>query len=1171
MAGADLFDSYFRRADLDRDGRITGVEAVAFFQGSNLPKQVLAQIWTYADQQKTGFLGRNEFYNALKLVTVAQSKRELTPDIVKAALFGPASAKIPAPQINLAAIPAPPPNPSAGSLAPQVRPITSSPSQSMGGTAPQAPTNLNMGQQNFPSQVNQLGRPPRPAPATTSFHPQQGGTGISSTWGGTPTLAGQTTPVSARGITPSTSPLDISSAQTRPQVTTVMMQPSSPKSQDATLPSSQAGAKDSKSPGVLGNGFASNFGDGFSATASPPKQETTVSSFPASGFSVSSATVPPPTRVQTAARPNAPGPVPIPSAQQLMGNQHQQSQSIMKGNQQVPGQNSSTTYGFASGPESQVSWPRMTPADVQKYNKVFVEVDSDKDGKITGEQARNLFLSWRLPREILMQVWDLSDQDNDSMLSLREFCIALYLMERHREGRPLPRTLPNGIMVDEALLSASGRQAASYGNTAWRPTPGLQHPQVTPAARPPIAPRAKPPAQAPLPLPEEVIQSAPQKSKVPVLEKHLVNQLSEQEQTSLNTKFNEATEANIKVEELEKEIVDSRKKIEYFRTKMQELVLYKSRCDNRLNEITERTSMDKREVESLAKKYEEKYKQSGDVASKLSIEEATFRDIQEQKMDLYRSIVKMEQDGKPESVQVNANKILSELEELMKSVNERCKTYGLRGKPTTLVELPFGWQPGLQEGAADWDENWDKFEDEGFTFVKELTLDVQNVIAPPKEKSSSGQSKAITAKDGIQDASLTNGNHKTENMPSGGEVKNGDAHGEDGVAKTSPESPTHVSTSPSEKFKSDPSEKELTVDGSPRKIETQSEHEGAESIFSEDKTFNEPSFGTFDSHYDTDSSWKFGSNKEFDMGSSFFDSGDLGLPPIRIDSSHKDGNQQKNAPVFDSVPSTPQTDNLFQNKSTYTFDSVPSTPQTDSLFQNKSAYTFDSFPSTPQTSNLFGERSTFAFDSVPSTPVSNNLFPKKSAFAFDSIPNTPQADYLYQNKSAFAFDSVPSTPVYNYNSNSPRRLSDSSELNTFDSFSRFDSFNASDSGLFPPRDSLSRFDSFNSTRESDYGQGFSSQDAFSRFDSFRSTTKDSSPETFSRFDSFQSSTKDSDSGVFPSRDYAKFDSFRSTSDGDHGLGFNTFDDSDPFGSSGPFKTSFDSQTPRKNSDNWKAF
>ena len=40
----DLFDAYFRRADLDGDGRISGAEAVAFFQGSNLPKNVLAQV-----------------------------------------------------------------------------------------------------------------------------------------------------------------------------------------------------------------------------------------------------------------------------------------------------------------------------------------------------------------------------------------------------------------------------------------------------------------------------------------------------------------------------------------------------------------------------------------------------------------------------------------------------------------------------------------------------------------------------------------------------------------------------------------------------------------------------------------------------------------------------------------------------------------------------------------------------------------------------------------------------------------------------------------------------------------------------------------------------------------------------------------------------------------------
>lgn len=50
----------------------------------------------------------------------------------------------------------------------------------------------------------------------------------------------------------------------------------------------------------------------------------------------------------------------------------------------------------------------------------------------------------------------------------------------------------------------------------------------------------------------------------------------------------------------------------------------------------------------------------------------------------------------------------------------------------------------------------------------------------------------------------------------------------------------------------------------------------------------------------------------------------------------------------------------------------------------------------------------------------------------------------------------------------------------------------------------------------------------------------------------------------------RFDSINSTRSYDHSRGF-SFDDSDPFGSSGPFKVSSDSQNPRKGSENWSAF
>lgn len=44
MANAEVFDSYFRRADLDKDGRISGQEAVGFFQASGLPQMTLAKV-----------------------------------------------------------------------------------------------------------------------------------------------------------------------------------------------------------------------------------------------------------------------------------------------------------------------------------------------------------------------------------------------------------------------------------------------------------------------------------------------------------------------------------------------------------------------------------------------------------------------------------------------------------------------------------------------------------------------------------------------------------------------------------------------------------------------------------------------------------------------------------------------------------------------------------------------------------------------------------------------------------------------------------------------------------------------------------------------------------------------------------------------------------------------
>ncbi|KAG9442569.1 hypothetical protein H6P81_018423 [Aristolochia fimbriata] len=1004
----ETFDAYFQRADLDRDGRISGPEAVAFFQGSNLPKPILAQIWMHADQNRTGFLGRQEFHNALRLVTVAQSGRELTPDIVKAALFGPAAAKIPPPQIN----------PVPGSVpANSVQP----PVSQVGPTAAhnaafrqQAPPTSGMTQQFFPSPDNQFIRPTQASAGVSSMSMQGPGMGVPGAGGipgpqlpssnvqsmSTDWIASRqpNSQVPNRGISPPSMVSEGINLSTQGSIPSIPSRPPGPSGVtpgvSLKLPDP---VKDSKALAPLGDGFG---GDVFSAT---PKQAAPTPTFSGS-MPNTSAIVPVTAAPQPAAKQGQPDPfagmVNLPTSTSQM----QRPPSGVRPNQSVttqsaPGLNTSGVAVGAPTPASsqpQIPWPRMTPQNITKYTNVFVEVDTDRDGKITGEQARNLFLSWRLPREVLKQVWDLSDQDNDSMLSLREFCTALYLMERYREGRPLPEVLPDSVKFDQ-LLPISTQAAPAYGGTAWRPNPGFPQ-QGMSAARPPVAPSSAPRPPVPVQLSHQSDvrpQTIPPKSRVPTLEKHLVNQLSSEEQSSLNSKLQEATDADKKVGELETEILDSREKIEFYRTKMQELVLYKSRCDNRLNEITEKVLADRREVESLAKKYEEKYKQVGDVASKLTVEEATFRDVQERKMELYNAIVKMEQGGSVDGLlQVRADRIQSDLEELVKALNERCKKYGLRVKPTALVELPFGWQPGIQEGAADWDEDWDKFEDEGFVAVKELTVDVPNITTPAKPKSNLVWNEKFSPDEPFEASPTVDRNSEKPSSPVGPSStverapENGSAYAqsEDGSARSPPASPLGRSfvESPSQDYSPSRFGKDISVDASPRGKDTHSDHGAAESTISGDKFTDDHSWGpTFDANDDADSVWGFGSKEaDFDRSrDSFFGGSDFGLNPIRT---------------------------------------------TDS----------------------------------------------------------PTAESVYQKKSFFA-DSVPGTPLFN--SSSPPRFSQASEdHHSFDSFSRFDSFNMHDSGLFAPRESLARFDSIRSTRDSTAFTSFDDSDPFGSTGPFKS-------------------------------------------------------------------------------------
>lgn len=66
------YDRWFQLADSDNDGRVTGKDAVGFFEKSGLPREVLAKVWDLGNSQRLGYLDRQAFHKSMELISMAQ-------------------------------------------------------------------------------------------------------------------------------------------------------------------------------------------------------------------------------------------------------------------------------------------------------------------------------------------------------------------------------------------------------------------------------------------------------------------------------------------------------------------------------------------------------------------------------------------------------------------------------------------------------------------------------------------------------------------------------------------------------------------------------------------------------------------------------------------------------------------------------------------------------------------------------------------------------------------------------------------------------------------------------------------------------------------------------------------------------------------------------------------
>ncbi|XP_014893848.1 epidermal growth factor receptor substrate 15 isoform X3 [Poecilia latipinna] len=76
-SGNPIYDKYYRQVDPTGSGRVAAADAALFLKQSGLADMVLGKIWDLADIERKGFLNKQQFFIALRLVACAQNGLEV--------------------------------------------------------------------------------------------------------------------------------------------------------------------------------------------------------------------------------------------------------------------------------------------------------------------------------------------------------------------------------------------------------------------------------------------------------------------------------------------------------------------------------------------------------------------------------------------------------------------------------------------------------------------------------------------------------------------------------------------------------------------------------------------------------------------------------------------------------------------------------------------------------------------------------------------------------------------------------------------------------------------------------------------------------------------------------------------------------------------------------------
>ncbi|WBW70972.1 UBA/EH/EF hand domain protein Ucp8 [Schizosaccharomyces osmophilus] len=154
------------------------------------------------------------------------------------------------------------------------------------------------------------------------------------------------------------------------------------------------------------------------------------------------------------------------------------------GNDVVPESKQETDYSKSGSSIPSISSPEeskshsldfvgkfIEPEDRENFSKLFIKIDDQNKGFITGDEAVPFFMASRLDPDELARIWEIADKDDKGFIVKAEFLIAMQIIKLRLTGQSL----------DSIVSSGSGEQSTfpSKDESSSDASPLAEYPPIS--------------------------------------------------------------------------------------------------------------------------------------------------------------------------------------------------------------------------------------------------------------------------------------------------------------------------------------------------------------------------------------------------------------------------------------------------------------------------------------------------------------------------------------------------------------------------------------------------------------------------------------------------------------------------------------------------------------------